>query len=157
MKNERLTPKTKAMKKVKLFSVLSLALILFSATGYAKQPAQKKASGTAVSVRHIVNVNLNTDKPICNTYQVELLDASGRAVAPAQYFVPGKKSYTFYEQTRQAAGLRIARLVLAPNIDRFACQLELFTAPDVKLINFVDRETYNFNLNPNAKPSKMIE
>ena len=114
------------------------------------------AKGT-ISVRYEISINMEADKPLCNRYQVELLDASGRAIAPAQYFVPGKKSYTFYEQTRQAAGLRIARLVLAPNIDRFACQVELFTAPDVKLINFVDRETYNLNLNPNAKPSKMIE
>jgi hypothetical protein len=145
------------MKTTKIITAISLALILFGATAFAKAPDHKKAAGTTVSVRYQVNIHFNSDKLICNTYQVELLDANGRAVAPAQYFVPGKEIYTFYEQTRQTVGLRVARLVLAPNLDRFACQQELFTAPDVKLINFVDKETYIFNLVPNAKPSKMIE
>jgi hypothetical protein len=145
------------MKTLKLISVLSLALILFGTTGYAKKPANQRAAGPAVSVRYEVNVHFNAEKPLCNTYQVELLDAGGRAVAPAQYFIPGKESYTFYEQTRQSSGIRIARLVMAPNIDRLACEQELFTAPDVKLINFIDRETYTFNLMPNSKPEKRAE
>lgn len=142
------------MKTTKLLPALSLALIFFAATGFAKEPNSSKTTGPSVNVRYVVTVNLGLDKPICNTYQVELVDANGRAVAPAQYFVPGNSAYTFYEQTRQAVGIRKARLVLAPNLDRYACQQELYTPPDVKVITFKDRETYSFILNPNTKPAQ---
>ena len=145
------------MKTTKIISALSLALILFGATTFAGNVDKTKAAGSAVTVRYAVTVNLATDKPICNIYQVEMLDASGRLVAPAQYYVQGKESYTFYEQTRQSSGVRIARLVLAPNLDRFACEQELFTAPDAKLISFTNSETYLFNLAPVAKPSKITD
>lgn len=146
------------MKTAKIFSVLSLALILFAAHAFATTPAdKKKPEGTSKYVRYEVKITLSTEKTICNTYQVILVDINGRAVAPPQTFLSGKDTYTFYEQTRQDAGVRIARLVLAPNIDHFACMQELFTAPDVQIIHFVDRETYSFNLFPQFKPTKPIE
>jgi hypothetical protein len=144
------------MKTTKMFSVLSLALIFLAATsGFAKNPDKTKAAGPAVSVRYEVNVHFNSERLLCNTYQVELLDVNGRMVAPAQYFEQGKVGYTFYEQTRQTAGVRIARLVMSPNVDRMACPQELFTAPDVKLISFTDHGTYTFDLTPSVNPSKI--
>ena len=146
------------MKKLTINSVLSLALILFAVTSaIAKTTDHPKTPGTAVNVRYVVNIHFAASEPICNTYQVEMLDANGNLVVPAQIYIPGNESYTFYEQTRQTMGIRIARLVLAPNVDHFACEQELFTPPAVKLINFKNAETYNFDLVPSTKPSRRIE
>ena len=146
------------MKTVKFIPILTLALVLIGATStYARKPQNLRPAGTAVSVRHEVNVHFTAEKPICNLYQVELLDANGRSVASPQAFIQGKETYTFYEQTRVSVGIRIARLVLTPNIDRYVCQQELFTPPAVKVINFIDHETYTFDLVPMSNPSKITD
>ena len=104
-----------------------------------------------------VTVTLPTDKSICNIYWVEMVDANGRFVAPPQTYIPGTSTYTFYEKFNQRSGIRAARLVLSPNADHFACPTELFTQPDVQVIQFNDRETYSFNLYPQAHAPKLAD
>jgi hypothetical protein len=142
------------MKTKKIIPVLSLVLILFAViTGYAKKNEKFASSTTTVTVRYEVNIHFSFNQPLCNMYQVEIRDAGGKLVAPAQYFVPGKAVYTFIEKTSLRKGTRIAQLVLAPDVDRFACDQELYIAPVAKLISFTDRETYKFDLNPILKQS----
>ena len=111
------------------------------------------AKGT-ISVRYEISINMEADKPLCNRYQVELLDATGHQVLPAQIYVPGTKIYNFYEQTRLSKGVRIARLVVIPFDQHYICETELFTVPVSKLIQFVDGETYSYALYPETKPNK---
>ena len=134
---------------------MSLAMILFAAnSGTAKNTVNNKVPGPIVNVRYEVNIHLAAEMSLCNTYLVEILDASGRLVAPVQEFTPGKNLYNFYEQTRDIVGIRIARLVLAPERELGICPQELFTPPAVKLIHFMDHETYNFDLIPSASVYK---
>lgn len=106
------------------------------------------------NVRYEVNVNFAAVKDLCNVYQVEILDGTGQQVVPAIIYVPGTSVYNFYEQTRQESGIRIARLVQVPWGKHFACETELYTKPDVKVLNFHDAGTYSFELYPSAHPSK---
>ena len=146
------------MKTLKINTILSLALILFAVTSAtAKSTNNPKPAGSSVNVRYEVNIQFAASEPLCNSYLVEILDASGNMVAPAQVFIPGQDLYTFYEQTRLTIGIRIARLVLAPMVYHFNCDQELFTPPAIKVIHFVDRQTYTFDLAPTTKPSKRVE
>ena len=132
------------MKTLKINTILSLALILFAVTSAtAKSTNNPKPAGSSVNVRYEVNIQFAASEPLCNSYLVEILDASGNMVAPAQVFIPGQDLYTFYEQTRLTIGIRIARLVLAPKVYHFTCEQELFTPPAVKVIHFIDRQTYS--------------
>jgi hypothetical protein len=106
------------------------------------------------NVRYEVNVNIATDKDLCNVYQVEILDGTGQQVAPAIIYVPGTSVYNFYEQTRRESGIRIARLVQVPWDKHYACETELFTKPVARVLNFEDGATYTFDLYPSAHPSK---
>jgi hypothetical protein len=108
----------------------------------------------AGEVIYQVNVNLAIDKTICNIYWVELVDANGKFVAPQQTFIPGKSFYTFRESIRQRSGIRVARLVLSPAADHFACPTELSFQPDRQTIQFQDGETYLFNLYPMVSAPK---
>jgi hypothetical protein len=145
------------MKTLTIISALSLALIITGVNaGFAKQNEKSgdPRLNPAKMVRYQVNINLEVIKTLCNTYQVEVLNANGNPVAPPQVFDPGTKSYIFEEQTRQAAGIRIARLVMYSFGDHFVCAQELFTTPAVRLLNFKDGQFYFFDLYPSARPSK---
>jgi len=139
------------MKTLTIISALSLALIITGTNaGYAKNGVKSVNSGPnpTINVKYQVTVNLEVSRTLCNTYQVEMLDANGRLVAPAQIYDPGTVNYIFEEQTRQTAGIRIARLVPFWGGDHFVCEQELFTPPAVRLLNFKDGQAYFFNLYP---------
>ena len=143
------------MKTVKFISALSLAIILLAATSsYAKKPDNNKVPGSVSTVRYEVNVHFSSDKPLCNFYQVQMLDANGNLVATPQAFIQGKTTYSFYEQTHVSAAIRIARMILTPNIDRFVCSEDLSVTPVAKLINFVEHSTYVFDLVPTSSATK---
>jgi hypothetical protein len=139
------------MKTTTIISALSFALIFTAANaGFAKpigKPGNHGANPT-VRVKYLVTVNIDISKPLCDNYLVEILDASGRQVAPAQMYVPGQEIYSFDEQTRQTAGIRIAHLKMIPRggPEHFVCEQELFAQPAVRLINFADRKVYSFDL-----------
>jgi hypothetical protein len=111
-------------------------------------------STKAVTVRYEIAVHLVTDKPLCNRYQVEVVDGTGKAVAQPVAFDPTKSSYSFYEQTRQSSGIRIARIVLVNWPEHFVCETELFTPPSGRVVNFHEGASYLFDLYPSAQPSK---
>jgi len=136
------------MKTTKIFSILSLALIFAAATSAFSENITKKevVSANAV-VRHQVNIVLTLDKPLCNTYLVEIRDGNGRMVAPAKVFIPGESKYSFYERG-PATGVRVAVLVVAPSHSHFMCDRELFTEPAVVFGPFSAGQTYRYDLFP---------
>lgn len=147
------------MKTLTIISALSLALIITSVNaGFAKQNGKsgEPKQNATIWVKYQVTVNLVLITPLCNNYQVQVLDGNGRLVAPPQTFVPGKAIYNFDEHTSQTAGIRIARLVLIPfpGPEHYVCDQELFTAPDVHLLNFKNGEVYPFNLYPKPRQPK---
>jgi hypothetical protein len=143
------------MKTTKMISALSLALILFAAISASSAPIDKKNGQPAANpaVNHHVNVLVRIDKPLCNYYQVEILDGNGRLVAPPKAFVPGVTAYDFYERG-PASGIRIAALVLSPAHSHFVCDTELFTAPVVISGPFESGRTYRYDLFPKTQISR---
>jgi hypothetical protein len=111
-------------------------------------------STSSVNVRYIVAMHLTSAKPLCNRYRVEIVDANGRQVAPPANFDQATSSYTFYEQTRQKSGLRVARLVLVEWPHHFICEYEFYTTPSSQVINFRDGGSYSFDLYPTVSPTK---
>jgi len=91
------------------------------------------------------------------TERILIEDANGRWIADPIDFDPTVVTYTFYEQTRQLSGIRIARLVPYKWAKHYVCEVELFTPPAGRLINFRDADTFGFDLYPDSKPSKEKE
>jgi hypothetical protein len=143
------------MKATKIFSVLSLAMIMFAATsGFAGNDNKKDGHiSLNTMVKHHVNVNLNLDRKICNMYQVEILTGNGQLAAPPKAFVPGVTSYDFYERG-PAEGVRIAVLVLSPVYSHFSCETELFTKPTLVKGPFEAGITYRYDLYPQTSVIK---
>ena len=138
------------MKTLKITSALIITLILLSVNaGFAKNNNDRNPNtNPKVQVNYEVVVHFGLEKSLCNTYQIEILDAKGAQVAPAQIYVPEKTMYKFDEQTNQLKGVRIARLVMVPFGPHYICENELFSTPDVKVIEFQDGTTYRFDLYP---------
>jgi hypothetical protein len=143
------------MKTTKIFSVISLALILFAATSASSGNIGTNGSRLSPTplVNHHVNINVNSDKKTCNVYQVEILNGNGQLVAPAKTYIPGVSQYDFYERG-PATGVRVAVLVLAPVYSHFSCETELFTAPVIKSGTFLPGQTYRYDLYPQTQPIK---
>ena len=143
------------MKATKNYTALSFALI-FAATLYASASFAgldpKGISGTAC-IRYQVNVMINNEKPLCNTYLIEIRNERGALVAPARVFTPGVTQYSFYERG-PASGFRIARLVRAEFGDRYICEHELFARPAIQKGTFEPGKTYRFDLFPSLAPPK---
>jgi hypothetical protein len=141
------------MKTTKMISVISIALILFaavSASAIDKKTGQVSANAL---VNHHVNVRVTIEKPLCNYYQVEILDGNGRLVASPKAFVPGVTAYDFYERG-PASGIRVAVLVLSPAHSHFVCETELFTSPVMVSGPFEAGKTYRYDLFPKTKISR---
>jgi hypothetical protein len=148
--NKLTTLKTKAMKTANLFSALCLVFVLagvnraYSSDGSTDKPQITKQT----NIRYEVNVYLFSRIDLCNTYLIQVTDETGRLVAPAKIFVPGKQSYIFSETGPATGKLRVAMLVLAPDIDPYVCSTHLGARPDVKIGPFVPGQTYPFVLRP---------
>ena len=143
------------MKTMTIISALSLALFFTGLNaGFSKPNGKNGDAGpnNAIHVKYQVTVNMEVVKNLCNNYQVELVDANGRQVAPAQTYVPGIAKYNFVEQTRQTAGIRIAKMIVVyrEEGDHFICEQELFTPPVARLINFTDSQLFTFDLYPSS-------
>lgn len=143
------------MKTINNFSVLGLALIFVGITaGFSKKSEDQNTKLSKVPmIRYQVNVHLYSDKPICTTYWVQITDETGRQVAPAQIFIPGKNLYTFYSDSkergfRERGSKRIAMLVTNPKFGNLECENKLFTPADAKSGLFLRGQTYSFDLFP---------
>ena len=106
-----------------------------------------------ILVRYAVNIHIEKEMSYCNTYFVEMLNASGERVAPAQVYVPGTTVYYFSEMTRQTKGIRIAHLDISsgPN---YQCESNLYARPDIQKLEFENEASYEFNLYPTNDPPK---
>ncbi len=147
------------MKTLKIYSALIFTMIFVSVNaGFAKtsDDRNKPNANPTVQVMYQVVVHFSIDRPFCNVYQVEIIDATGKQVAPAQIFHKGISTYKFPEQTRQLKGIRIARLVEVPFGPHAICPSGLSAAPDVKVIEFKDGNTYQFDLYPKVGTIKTI-
>lgn len=143
------------MKTTKIFSVLSLALILCAVSSVFSAPIDTKNNQVSANpaIRYHVNISISIDKPLCNLWLVKILDGNGRMVAPAQQFISGVTRYNFTERG-PATGIRIAVLVKYQYGDHFVCETELFTTPAMLKGTFLNGETYRFDLFPTLAPVK---
>ena len=147
------------MKTIKLFSVLSLAIILtginaaYSSNSLSDNP---KGPHTA-SVSYDVYIHLVTDNNICNVYLVQVTDEKGRLVAPFQIYVPGVTKYNFHEQGLMRGKLRIASLVRATYPNHFVCVNDLYSSPATKEGPFLMGHTYSFDLYPVLMIPKVVD
>jgi hypothetical protein len=143
------------MKTTKIYTVLSLVLVFAAVTSSFGSAIGKITAEGVVNrgIHHVVNVNLTIDKPLCNTYLVEIRDAQGQLVAPSQRYVPGVSKYEFFERG-PASGVRIASLVRANYGNHFICEYELFTSPAFVAGPFLIGQTYRFDLFPSLQPNK---
>ena len=143
------------MKTTKNYTVLSLVLIFAAVTSAFSATIGKVNSPVSLNtmVRYHVNINLSTDKTICNIYQVEVLNDKGQIVAPPKPFVAGVSSYEFFERG-PGAGIRIAALVRVDMHNHFICDADLFTTPAQLFGPFLGGQTYRFDLYPRVTPIK---
>ena len=143
------------MKTTKFLSVLSVALIVFGVyQGFSKKyeaPNYRIAPTSSIVYDVIIHPNFSTNP--CGSYLVEIVNETGRLVAPAQVFKPGTDKYTFNEiftagQIEQSR--RVAMLVPVVFPGDFVCEFPLITPPDVKTGSFIVGQTYIFNLYPQS-------
>ncbi len=144
------------MKKSHILS-LSIAMIILTFTsGFSANNVTNTTNAALISqfgdISYRVNINLG-ELNLCNTYLVELMDANGRLVAPAQEYKNGVNSYTFHERG-PVTGVRVAALVMA-NWDHFICRQELYTSPAIYYGLFLNGKTYFFNLYPTIHTIKV--
>jgi hypothetical protein len=105
-----------------------------------------------------VTIHVSVPLPVCNIFQVEISDAEGNLVVPAQTYLPGVTVYDFHE-SGLVSGVRIAKLVLAPNTYHLVCTNTVYANPDVMVMDktFLHGETYYFDLFPIIVENKSIE
>ncbi|MCX6252822.1 MAG: hypothetical protein NTX61_18970 [Bacteroidetes bacterium] len=141
------------MKTIKLFSILSLALI-FVGIGSLKTHGINNIPGNKL-IRYQVTVHFQfSGLKSCNAYLVEIVDQKGGIVAPPQVFDPSRNVYMFYE-AGDFKGVRTARVVLDKNVTQYICPANLMCQPDKQFGIFHGGETYLFNLYPTyTRPSE---
>lgn len=148
------------MKTTKILTVISLALIFAGVNAvYAKSDPEKPRPIEKPAIRYEVTVHLSLPLGVNlnNTYWVRMTDEFGRLVAPAQRFVPGVSKYVFKESVSAVGRIRIASLVLSPNVDPFGSGNILVTRPDVQRGLFMPGRTYSFDLFPMLKAAALDE
>jgi hypothetical protein len=110
-------PKQKAMKKIKFFTVLSLALIIFSGFGTASAQRISRNDIQAVKktslIEYVVRVESSNYLVQTGHYLVLMTDETGREIGPSQMLRTGVSDYYYYEPG-PVTGTRIARLIKLP-------------------------------------------
>jgi hypothetical protein len=138
------------MKTTKLISILSLIMIFCGAnTVYSDNvPTNSPRVSNTNSIRYEVNVYLFSRIELCNTYLIQVTDETGRPVAPPKIFVPGIQRYIFTETGPAQGKIRVAMLVLSPDVDPVVCGYQIGARDDVKLGPFKPGQSYPFVLRP---------
>ena len=137
------------MKTTKLFSFLSLMLIFAVTVAYAeKGPDGSGDMASKSMIRYEVTIHDLNAGTLCNTYQVQITDETGRLVSSPVTFVPGINKYTFFEEAPAKGKLRIANLVFSNYADRYVCKVSFTLRPTVILWPFLGGQTYSLDLFP---------
>jgi len=139
------------MKTTKITAVFSLVLILLgtnllnAGTTIGKS---RMVSGVNL-VRYQVNVHLPADVRLCNLWIVQVSDANGNLVAPAQGYSEGTITYIFYEKG-PVTGTRVARLAMSTTTMHYNCDPEFNVYPEFKTGTFAIGQTVIFDLYPST-------
>ena len=139
------------MKTTKLFSVLSLAIIFSGVSvGFSKDIVTSNSKVSMMPViTHQVSIHFQElSKDICNPYLVQIVDETGRLLAPAQVFIKGINKYVFYEKGPALGRTRMAVLIQVAYPQHFVCPNDFFTLPDTKMGPFKTGQIYTFDLYP---------
>ena len=111
--------------------------------------SKKENPDEITGVNYAITVHFPLGRELRSTYEVEIVNANEQLVAPRQIFVPGTSVYNFFEQAKQESGIRIARLVPVKYPDEhFLSAPELSTTQEIKIIDFLEGESYSFDLWP---------
>jgi hypothetical protein len=143
--------KPNAMKTKNFFSVLSLAIIFTGITAGFSNGVENRNSQASImpGITHQVIIHFSAlSKDVCNPYLVQIVDETGRLVAPAQVFIKGINKYVFYEKAPALGRTRMAVLIPVSYPQHFVCPNDFFTLPDVKMSPFKSGQIYTFDLYP---------
>jgi hypothetical protein len=134
------------MKTLKIFAVLSLALIFIGVTAVCSKTNPNTDNGSGM-IKYQVNVHSTSPLVLPpEPVYVVITDENGNPVARPQVFTPGTWIYTFGE-AGPVKGVREARMVL-PGGRIFPG----YPYPDIQKGPFLSGHTYLFNLYPVDQP-----
>ena len=139
------------MKTTKFISVLSFVILFSGVTaGFSKGIDNRKTQASIMpGITYGVTIHFqDLTKKICNPYLVQIIDETGRLVAPAQVFIKGINKYVFYEKAPALGRTRMAVLIPVNYSQHFVCPNDFFTLPDIKMGPFKTGQTYTFDLYP---------
>ena len=144
------------MKTTKFFAIISLVLFFSGINASFSKNVEPLHSKTVQStgITYLVVLHPDFMTTPCGTYLVQIVDETGRLVAPVQVFDPGINRYSFNERISANANMnsrRVAILVPVKYPDHYICSSPLFTLPAVKSGPFVAGKTYTFDLYPQTK------
>jgi hypothetical protein len=147
IKNKSINPqKPKAMKTLKITTVISLVMFLFGITAINARPVYSNNDIQPVlTIRYQVHIHGMNDlsRPMPKIYVV-ITDERGHQVAPAQVFIMGISVYNFNE-AGPVTGTRQARLIVPlEGGDNFP----IYLTPDTKRGTFKNGNIYQYNLYP---------
>jgi hypothetical protein len=137
------------MKTTMKMSALSMMLLFAVVTAYSSAIGiEKKNPAVNLIIRHVVNVVMPNEQPICGAYLIEVRNESGQLVAPAKRFVPGQSAYVFYERAdqKEGVGTRTALLRKSSNIKPYECAVTLSAQPFTIKGSFETGKSYRYNL-----------
>lgn len=132
------------MKTLKIFAILSLALIFNGVNAvYSKTNNINEKGAIPGVIKYQVNIHA-PNYPVLSFEQVYVVmtDENGNPVARPQVFTNGTWVYTFNEAGPVKGG-RIARLVLSGGRT-----FNEYPYPDIQKGTFLNGESYSFNLYP---------
>jgi hypothetical protein len=144
------------MKKVKILSAWIITMIVCSVTpGFAiNGNTNNETAAPWNRISYKIVIHINSYVSLCDVYMVELLDASGKEIAPTQTFQEGKAEYYFTEATRQIRGIRSVRLVMIQSGQPYNCPAKLYTQPKTRVLSFENGSSYQFDLYPEIWSNK---
>ncbi len=132
------------MKTLKIFALVSLALIFIGVTAvYSKTNPNPNGDNGSGMIKYQVKVQ-PTNPLVLPSEQVYVVmtDENGNPVARPQLFIPGIWIYTFGE-AGPVTGVREARMVLSGGRT-----FPEYPSPDIQKGTFYNGRVYQFNLYP---------
>ena len=142
------------MKSTKILSVVGLALMfMWASAGFSGNidgPKAKAPGITGIIYKVIIHPEFAANPG--GTYLIQVVDGSGRLVAPPQVWVPGVNVYTFNEKFTAVGDnhARRAAMMISVKGPVLPDSSPLYAVPDVKVGPFWGGIVYIFNLFPKS-------